>query len=150
MAVSAGGRSGTTRLILAGSAAALAFAGADEPDDDPAPAGDDGPLCLGFGALTQKDLSDATQIGPIIMIALAAGTLLGPRLDVLGLGDEGATVLGVNVRRLRFGVTLLAVLLATLGGRDRRAGRVRRALRAGGRAAGRAVAARSLAHRRSA
>ncbi|WP_269750219.1 iron ABC transporter permease [Herbidospora yilanensis] len=67
----------------------------------------------GSGALTQKDLSVVTQVGPVIVVALAAAVLLGPRLDVLGLGDEGATVLGVNVRRLRFWVTLLAVLLAT-------------------------------------
>ncbi|WP_285590021.1 iron ABC transporter permease [Herbidospora sp. NBRC 101105] len=113
MAVSAGGRSGTTRLILAGSAAALAFTALTNLMMILFQQETTGLYAWGSGALTQKDLSVVTQIGPVIVLALAAGVLLGPRLDVLGLGDEGATVLGVNVRRLRFWVTLLAVLLAT-------------------------------------
>ncbi|WP_062439845.1 iron ABC transporter permease [Herbidospora daliensis] len=113
MAVSAGGRSGTTRLILAGSAAALAFTALTNLMMILFQQETTGLYAWGSGALTQKDLSVVTQVGPVILVALAAGIVLGPRLDVLGLGDEGATVLGVNVRRLRFGVTLLAVLLAT-------------------------------------
>nr|WP_218011160.1 iron ABC transporter permease [Herbidospora mongoliensis] len=113
MAASAGGRSGTTRLILAGSAAALAFTALTNLMMILFQQETTGLFAWGSGALTQKDLSVLTQIGPIIVLALAAGILLGPRLDVLGLGDDGATVLGVNVRRVRFWVTVLAVLLAT-------------------------------------
>ncbi len=38
--------------------------------------------------------------------------LLAPRLDILALGDDAASVLGVHVRRTRVAVTLVAVLLA--------------------------------------
>ena len=37
---------------------------------------------------------------------------LSGRLDILGLGDDAAAVLGVDPRRIRLVVVLLAVLLA--------------------------------------
>ncbi|GIH24595.1 iron-hydroxamate transporter permease subunit [Acrocarpospora phusangensis] len=113
MAVSAGGRGGTTRLILAGSAAALAITALTNLLMILFQQETTGLFAWGSGSLTQKDLSVVTQFAPLIAFGLVAGVVLGPRLDVLGLGDDGATVLGVNVRRLRFWVTLLAVLTAT-------------------------------------
>ncbi|GAB1821000.1 siderophore ABC transporter permease CdtC [Herbidospora sp. RD11066] len=113
MAVSAGGRSGTTRLILAGSAAALAFTALTNLFMILFQQETTGLFAWGSGSLTQKDLSVVTQFAPVIAFGLVTAVVLGPRLDVLGLGDDGATVLGVNVRRVRLVVTLLAVLLAT-------------------------------------
>ncbi|MFI6484701.1 iron ABC transporter permease [Nonomuraea sp. NPDC050663] len=112
LALSGGGRTGTTRLILAGSAASLAFSSLatllmilfEEQTT--------GLFAWGSGSLTQSDLVAVTQMGPLILLALLAAMLLGPRLDILGLGDDTAAVLGVNVRNLRLIVTLLAVLLS--------------------------------------
>ncbi|MFI7440418.1 iron ABC transporter permease [Nonomuraea indica] len=110
LALSAGGRTGTTRLILAGSAAALAFSALTNLlmilfEEETA-----GLFAWGSGALTHTDLTAVTQLGPVIALVLLAAMLAGPRLDILGLGDDTASVLGVNVRRLRLWATLLAVL----------------------------------------
>ncbi|MER7498681.1 iron ABC transporter permease [Nonomuraea pusilla] len=112
LAVSAGGRAGTTRLILAGSAATLALGSLatllmilfEEQTT--------GLFSWGNGSLAQSDLVAVTQMGPVVLLALGAAMSLGPRLDILGLGDDTASVLGVDVRDLRLLATLLAVLLS--------------------------------------
>ncbi|MEV4173204.1 iron ABC transporter permease [Nonomuraea sp. NPDC049709] len=112
MALSAGGRTGTTRLILAGSATALALSSLTNLLMILFEQETTGLFAWGSGSLVQSDLDAVTQLGPVIALALAAAMAAGPRLDILGLGDDTATVLGVNVRRLRLWLTLLAVLLA--------------------------------------
>ncbi|SEF92625.1 iron complex transport system permease protein [Nonomuraea solani] len=112
LALSAGGRSGTTRLILAGSATALALSSLTNLLMILFEQETTGLFAWGSGSLVQSDLNAVTQLGPVIVVALVAAMLAGPRLDILGLGDDTATVLGVNVRRLRLWLTLLAVLLA--------------------------------------
>ncbi|MGP4095262.1 iron ABC transporter permease [Nonomuraea sp. KM90] len=112
MALSAGGRTGTTRLILAGSATALALSSLTNLLMILFEQETTGLFAWGSGSLVQSDLDAVTQLGPLIALALAAAMAAGPRLDILGLGDDTATVLGVNVRRLRLWLTLLAVLLA--------------------------------------
>ena len=108
-----GGSSSTTRLILAGSAIALALdAGA-------------GALLLlfsqettglfawGRGTLSQTGLEGVQQMGPLVAVALLLSLLLSRRLDLLGLGDDTARVLGVSVRRTRVVATVLAVLMCS-------------------------------------
>ncbi|MFB4276742.1 iron ABC transporter permease [Nonomuraea sp. MTCD27] len=112
MALSAGGRTGTTRLILAGSATALALSSLTNLLMILFEQETTGLFAWGSGSLVQSDLDAVTQLGPLIALALAAAMAAGPRLDILGLGDDTATVLGVNVRRLRLWLTLLSVLLA--------------------------------------
>ncbi|GHH72728.1 iron-hydroxamate transporter permease subunit [Streptosporangium violaceochromogenes] len=112
LALAAGGRAGTTRLILAGSATALALSSLTTLLMILFQQQTTGLFAWGSGSLVQSDLNAVTQLGPVIALALLAATLLGPRLDILGLGDDTASVLGVNVRRLRLTATLLAVLLA--------------------------------------
>ncbi|MEU8354547.1 iron ABC transporter permease [Nonomuraea sp. NPDC048882] len=112
LALSAGGRSGTTRLILAGSATSLALSSLTNLVMILFQQETVGLFAWGSGSLVQSDLNAVTQLGPVILAALAAAMLAGPRLDILGLGDDTATVLGVNVRRLRLWLTLLAVLLS--------------------------------------
>ncbi|MEV0999428.1 iron ABC transporter permease [Nonomuraea sp. NPDC050202] len=112
LALSAGGRTGTTRLILAGTATSLALSSLTNLVMILFEQETTGLFAWGSGSLVQSDLDAVTQLGPLVALALAGAVLAGPRLDILGLGDDTATVLGVNVRRLRLWLTLLAVLLS--------------------------------------
>jgi iron complex transport system permease protein len=111
LALSAGGRAGPTRLILAGSATALALSSLTtlfmllfEQETI-------GLFAWGNGSLLQSDLAGVTQMAPVVALAALGCVLCGRRLDILGLGDDTATTLGLPVRRTRLVVTLLAVLL---------------------------------------
>ena len=112
LALSAGGSSGPTRLILAGSAVAMALAGVttlllllfrEETV---------GTLAWGAGTLVQTDLKAVTQMTPVVAVGIIGSMLLAAKLDILGLGDDTASVLGVHVRRVRVLITLLTVLLS--------------------------------------
>ncbi|PZG01944.1 iron chelate uptake ABC transporter family permease subunit, partial [Micromonospora deserti] len=112
MALSAGGQSGTTRLILAGSATALALNSLTTLLLLLFEQATIGLFAWGNGSLVQSDLRALTQLAPVICLAVAALLALGHRLDILALGDDTATVLGLDVRRTRLLVTVLAVLLS--------------------------------------
>ncbi|MFF0861098.1 iron ABC transporter permease [Nonomuraea sp. NPDC003560] len=112
LALSAGGRTGTTRLILAGSATALALQSATTLLMILFQEENTGLFAWGSGSLVQSDLGGVTQMAPVILVAVGAAVALGSRLDILGLGDDTASVLGVDVRRLRLTVVVLAVLLS--------------------------------------
>ncbi|NED99884.1 iron ABC transporter permease [Phytoactinopolyspora halotolerans] len=112
LALSAGGASGPTRLILAGSATALTLQSMTallillfEEETT-------GLFAWGAGSLVQADLNAVQQMGPVVLVAIAASLAIGHRLDIMALGDDTASVLGINVRRTRLIVTLLAVVLA--------------------------------------
>ncbi|GAA0805106.1 iron ABC transporter permease [Spirilliplanes yamanashiensis] len=111
MAISAGGRAGTTRLILAGSATMLALSALTTLLLLLFEQATTGLFAWGHGSLVLGDLTAFSQLAPVIAGAAAALVLLGRRLDILALGDDTAAVLGVHVRRVRLGATLLAVLL---------------------------------------
>ncbi|WP_157545885.1 iron ABC transporter permease [Hamadaea tsunoensis] len=108
----AGGASGPTRLILAGSATALALNSLTTLLLILREQATMGLFAWGNGTLVQADLSGVTQLGPVVAVAAAAIVLFGRRLDILTLGDDTALTLGVPVRRTRLLVTGLAVLLA--------------------------------------
>ncbi|MER6512285.1 iron ABC transporter permease [Nonomuraea sp. NPDC001636] len=112
LALSAGGRTGTTRLILAGSATALALQSVTTLLMILFQEENTGLFAWGSGSLVQSDLGGVTQMAPVIVVAVGAAVALGSRLDILGLGDDTASVLGVDVRRLRLTVVVLAVLLS--------------------------------------
>jgi ferric hydroxamate transport system permease protein len=108
-----GGGGSTTRLILAGSALTLALAAATAAllllfDQETI-----GLYAWGSGSLTQLDLTAVRRMGPVILLALAAGMTLARRLDLLTLGDDTAHVLGVHVLRTRVIGTGVAVVLAS-------------------------------------
>lgn len=113
MALSAGGRSGPTRLILAGSATALALSSLTMLLLLLFEQATIGLFAWGNGSLVQSDLNAVKQMGPVIVAAVVLTVVLGRRLDILAIGDDTATTLGVNVRRTRIQVTLLAVLLSS-------------------------------------
>ncbi|QOC92802.1 iron ABC transporter permease [Micromonospora craniellae] len=112
MAMSSGGQAGTTRLILAGSATALALSSVTMLLLLLFEQATIGLFAWGNGSLVQSDLNALTQLAPVLGIAVVALMLLGHRLDILALGDDTATVLGLDVRRTRLIVTVLAVLLS--------------------------------------
>jgi iron complex transport system permease protein len=111
--LSSGGSSGPTRLILAGSATAFALNALTVLLMLLFQRETVGFYAWGNGTLVQSDLAAVTQMAPVIVVGVLGCLALGHRLDILGLGDDTATVLGVNVRRTRLVGTTLAVLLAT-------------------------------------
>lgn len=110
-ALSAGGTTGAARLVLAGSAVAIALQSFAyvllllfEQETT-------GLFAWGEGSLTQSGLGAVRWMGPVVLLAAAAAVALGPRLDILALGDDTATVLGLRPGRTRLAAVLLAVLL---------------------------------------
>lgn len=111
LALAGGAGTSTTRLILAGSAVALALQ-----------AGTSTLLILfqeettslfawGSGSLSQLGLGAFTQAAPVVAVAALCGLLLSRRMDLLAMGDDAASVLGVPVRSTRAIGTILAVVL---------------------------------------
>jgi ABC-type Fe3+-siderophore transport system permease subunit len=109
--VAGGAGTATTRLVLAGTAMALALQ-----------SGTSALLILfreettslfawGRGSLSQLGLTAFQQAAPVVVAATAGGLLLARRLDLLGVGDDTASVLGVRVRSTRIIGTVLAVIL---------------------------------------
>jgi iron complex transport system permease protein len=112
LVLSAGGDTGPTRMILAGAAIAMALSSVTmllllmfEQETL-------GLFAWGNGSLTQTDLSAVVQMAPVVVVVLAAVLVMARRLDVLVLGDDAATVLGLPVRRTRLTAVVLAVALA--------------------------------------
>jgi ferric hydroxamate transport system permease protein len=111
-ALSAGGASGPTRLILAGTATALALTSVTTVLLILHEQATIGLFAWGQGSLLQANLDAVVQMAPVVVAATVALLVAGHRLDILALGDDNASVLGVRVRRTRVLVTVLAVLLA--------------------------------------
>lgn len=112
LALSAGGHAGTTRLILAGSATALALSSLTTLLMLLFEQATIGLFAWGNGSLVQSDMRAFSQLAPVIGLGALLLVALGHRLDILALGDDTATVLGLDVRRTRLVVILLAVLLS--------------------------------------
>ncbi|MGY0233852.1 iron ABC transporter permease [Longispora urticae] len=111
-ALSAGGRAGPTRLILAGSATALALSAGTTLLMLLFEQQTTGLFAWGNGSLVQTDLEAVTQMAPVIAVAAVGLLWIARRLDILALGDDTASTLGVDVPRTRILVTGLAVLLS--------------------------------------
>jgi len=105
-----GGASSTERLLLtgivlaAGWGAAISFMLATGPDQSLR-----GMLFWLMGDLSR--VTDPWWSLPVVILALAAGAVMAPALDVLARGDQQAAVLGVEVHRLRAGCYITASLL---------------------------------------
>src|SRR5690606_3416559 len=110
MVLAAGGRSGPTRLILAGSASALALSSLTTVLLLLFEQQTIGLFAWGNGSLVQTDLTAVSHLAPVVALAIGGALLAARRLDILALGDDTASVLGVPVRRTRFVVIVLAVL----------------------------------------
>nr|WP_218855820.1 iron ABC transporter permease [Nocardioides daedukensis] len=109
-----GGASGPARLVLAGSALALALGSMT------------GMLLLlfeeetqslfawGNGNLVQISMDAPVKGAVVVGVVVLVSLLLSRRLDLIALGDDAATSLGVNVRLIQLVAVLLSVLLAAL------------------------------------
>lgn len=111
LGLAGGAGTSTTRLVLAGSAVALALQAATSTllilfDEETTSL-----FAWGSGSLSQLGLDAFQQAAPVVVIATGCALLLARRLDLLGLGDDSAAVLGVPVRSTRAVGTVLAVLL---------------------------------------
>ena len=63
------------------------------------------------GAIAGRDMNVVMVSAPVIVVALIAAFTTGPTLNLLNLGDDAATSLGVHVGRSRIvGVILIALL----------------------------------------
>ena len=111
LALAGGAGTSTTRLILAGSAVALALQAATATLLILFQEETTSLYAWGSGSLSQLGLDAFEQAAPVVLVATLCGLLLSRRLDLLSLGDDAASVLGVPVRSTRAVGTLLAVLL---------------------------------------
>ena len=112
LALASGAGSGPTRLVLAGSAIAMALDAVTVTLLLLFRTETTGLFAWGSGSLGQYGLSSVTWMGPLVLLGGAALVALSGRLDIHGLGDDAAAVLGVNPRGIRLVVVLVAVLLA--------------------------------------
>ncbi|MEV4351222.1 iron ABC transporter permease [Actinoplanes sp. NPDC049596] len=112
--VSRGGAAGPTRLVLAGSAVALALNALTSVLLLLFQQNTVGLFAWGSGTTVQSGSENVKLAAPIVAVGVLATLLMAHRLDVLGLGDDSARVLGVDVRRTRVLAVVAAVLLASI------------------------------------
>ena len=71
-----------------------------------------GILDFAIGSLSTRSWSQLELVAPYIIAGLAVAVIIAPKLNILGLGDEIAVGLGMNVERMRLCFIALAALLA--------------------------------------
>ena len=65
-----------------------------------------------FGSLSAGCREDMLRVLPYMVVGLAAAMTIARRIDILAMGDETATALGIKVERSRFLMIATAALLA--------------------------------------
>lgn len=108
----AAGTSGT-RLILAGSAMAMALDSATGMLLILFKQNTTGLYAWGSGSLSQLNIDASLRAIPLIVLVLCAALALSRRLDVMNLGDDTASTLGVPIRSTRVTAVICAVLLTS-------------------------------------
>lgn len=111
LGLAGGAGTSTTRLVLAGSALALAFQAGTSALLVLFSEETKGLLAWGSGSLSQLGLETSARAAPVVVVGVALALVLARRLDVLALGDDTASSLGVPIRSTRMLGILLAVLL---------------------------------------
>lgn len=111
LGMSGGGAAGPTRLVLAGSAVGMALWSTATFVLILDPEGTVGLFAWRAGSLVQTGLGGVARMAPVALVGIAGCLLLARRLDLLALGDATAAVMGIDVRRTRIAVVVLAVLL---------------------------------------
>jgi ABC-type Fe3+-siderophore transport system permease subunit len=106
-----GAGTSSTRILLAGSAVALALDSAAATLLILFSQNTTSLFAWGSGSLSQLGLTAFLHAAPVVLAATVAGLLVARRLDLMVLGDDTASVLGVPVRSTRFAGIVLAVLL---------------------------------------
>ncbi|WUI52314.1 iron ABC transporter permease [Streptomyces sp. NBC_00414] len=108
----AAGTSGT-RLILAGSATAMALDAASGMFLILFKQNTTGLFAWGSGSLAQLNIDASVRAFPLVVMMLGVALALSRRLDVMSLGDDAAATLGVPIRSTRVAAVLCAVLLTS-------------------------------------
>lgn len=111
LALAGGAGTSTTRLILAGSAVALALQAATSTLLILFQEETTSLFAWGSGSLSQLGMDAFSQAAPVVAVATFCAVLMARRLDLLAMGDDAASVLGVPVRSTRAIGMVLAVLL---------------------------------------
>lgn len=114
LSAGAGRGGGTVRLVLAGSAIALALEALTTMLLLLHPERTEGLYAWSKGTLAQTGMTPMLQLGPVVLLAVAALFLFARQFDLMALGDDTATVLGVRVRRTRVIGIIIAVLLSAV------------------------------------
>lgn len=111
----AGRAAGTagTRLILAGSATAMALDAATGMLLILFNQNTTGLYAWGSGSLAQLNIDASVRAAPLVVVVLCAALALSRRLDVMNLGDDAASTLGVPIRTTRVTAVICAVLLTS-------------------------------------
>ncbi|MGW6256204.1 iron ABC transporter permease [Streptomyces sp. NPDC055085] len=111
----AAGTAGTagTRLILAGSAMAMALDAASGMLLILFDQNTTGLFAWGSGSLAQLNIDAAMRALPLVSLVSCVALALSRRLDVMNLGDDAASTLGVPIRTTRVTAVLCAVLLTS-------------------------------------
>ncbi|MFC8973888.1 iron ABC transporter permease [[Kitasatospora] papulosa] len=114
----AGRAAGTagTRLILAGSATALALDAATGMLLILFNKNTTGLFAWGSGSLAQLNIDASVRAFPLVAVVLCVALALSRRLDVMNLGDDAASTLGVPIRSTRVAAVLLTGTAVTLAG----------------------------------
>ncbi|MER6210989.1 iron ABC transporter permease [Streptomyces sp. NPDC001642] len=109
----AGRASGTsgTRLILAGSAMAMALDAVSGMLLILFKQNTIGLFAWGSGSLAQMNIDASLRAFPVMAVALCVALALSRRLDVMNLGDDTASTLGVPIRTTRVTAVVCAVVL---------------------------------------
>ncbi|MGW0869225.1 iron ABC transporter permease [Streptomyces sp. NPDC002740] len=109
----AGRAAGTTgtRLILAGSATAMALDAATAMLLILFKQNTTGLFAWGSGSLAQLNIDASIRAFPLVAVVLCVALALSRRLDVMSLGDDAASTLGVPTRSTRVAAVICAVLL---------------------------------------
>ncbi|MFJ5288458.1 iron ABC transporter permease [Streptomyces sp. NPDC088348] len=105
---------GSTRLVLAGSALTLGLSGLSQMLLLLRTQQTTGLYAWGNGSLAQIGMQTIEPLAPVALVALLGLVALGRRLDILGLGDDEARVVGVNPRLTRTVAVVLAVVLSAV------------------------------------
>lgn len=108
----AAGTSGT-RLILAGSAMAMALDSATGMLLILFNQNTTGLYAWGSGSLAQVNIDASVRAVPLVVVVLGVALALSRRLDVMNLGDDAASTLGVPIRNTRVIAVVCAVLLTS-------------------------------------
>ena len=112
LALSGAGQSSSVRLVLAGSAIALAFHALTSTLLLLFSQETRGLFAWGSGSLGQSGLEKFVLLAPLAGFALLVLLVRSRSLDLLTLGDDQARVLGINVRGTQVLTVVLAVLLS--------------------------------------
>ncbi|RKW70055.1 iron ABC transporter permease [Galactobacter caseinivorans] len=114
LALAGGASTATARLVLAGSAVAMALQSGSSALLILFTEETTGLFAWGNGSLNQLNIDASARGLPVLLLCLVLAVALSRRLDVVSVGDDAARVVGVPVRSTRVGAVVLAVIMTAV------------------------------------